>query len=154
MRCIPQWFNGMEINASKYAVSENKLTAMGRDCILCAITDALNATQARLEIPDDSNCFHMLYSALKRSGETWEEIKKKLEEFAEIMKKEHAAGIVRSTHAEKPGEGILKAATDLNADMIVMGSRGLGTVRRTILGSVSDYILHHSPVPVIVCPPE
>nr|XP_034307782.1 universal stress protein in QAH/OAS sulfhydrylase 3'region-like [Crassostrea gigas] len=98
--------------------------------------------------------FHMLYSALKRSGETWEEIKKKLEEFAEIMKKEHAAGIVRSTHAEKPGEGILKAATDLNADMIVMGSRGLGTVRRTILGSVSDYILHHSPVPVIVCPPE
>lgn len=92
-----------------------------------------------------------LKAMLERHGE---EIKKKLEEFAEIMKKEHVAGIVRSTHAEKPGEGILKAATDLNADMIVMGSRGLGTVRRTILGSVSDYILHHSPVPVIVCPPE
>ncbi|XP_048741470.1 putative universal stress protein SAUSA300_1656 [Ostrea edulis] len=83
-----------------------------------------------------------------------EEIKKKLEQFAEIMKTEHASGTVRSTHAEKPGEGILKSAKELNADMIVMGSRGLGTVRRTILGSVSDYVLHHSPVPVIICRPE
>ncbi|XP_078339646.1 universal stress protein Sll1388-like [Crassostrea virginica] len=65
-----------------------------------------------------------------------------------------ASGLVRSTYAEKPGEGILKTAKDLNADMIVMGSLGMGTVRRTILGSVSDYVLHHSPVPVIICPPE
>ena len=35
--------------------------------------------------------------------------------------------------------------------MIVMGTRGLGTVRRTILGSVSDYVLHHAHCPVIIC---
>jgi len=34
---------------------------------------------------------------------------------------------------------------------IVVGTRGLGSVRRTILGSVSDYVVHHAHCPVIVC---
>lgn len=42
-----QWFNGMEIYASKYAVQKIDCTIMGRR-ILCAITDALNATHAGL----------------------------------------------------------------------------------------------------------
>lgn len=54
----------------------------------------------------------------------------------------------------KPGEVIVKAADQHNADFIVCGSRGLGTIRRTIIGSVSGYILHHSHVPVLVCKHE
>ena len=34
----------------------------------------------------------------------------------------------------KPGQVIVQAAQDVGASMIVMGTRGLGTVRRTILG--------------------
>lgn len=37
--------------------------------------------------------------------------------------------------------------------MIVMGSRGIGTIRRTFLGSVSDYCVHHAHIPVAVVPP-
>ncbi|XP_071179303.1 universal stress protein in QAH/OAS sulfhydrylase 3'region-like isoform X1 [Mytilus edulis] len=51
----------------------------------------------------------------------------------------------------KPGEAIIEAAIEENADMIVVGTRGLGKVKRTFLGSVSDYCVHHSPVPVLVC---
>lgn len=54
----------------------------------------------------------------------------------------------------EPGEQIVRVAEDEGADFIVTGSRGLGTIRRTLLGSVSDYIVHHSPVPVFVCKAE
>ncbi|XP_074619981.1 universal stress protein in QAH/OAS sulfhydrylase 3'region-like isoform X5 [Acropora palmata] len=57
------------------------------------------------------------------------------------------------TELGKPGEVICQAANQEKADHIVMGSRGLGTVRRTLLGSVSDYMLHHSCIPVSVVPP-
>jgi len=51
----------------------------------------------------------------------------------------------------KPGEALVQAAQDKEANMVVMGTRGLGTIRRTILGSVSDYVVHHAHCPVIVC---
>lgn len=51
-----------------------------------------------------------------------------------------------------PGEGVCAAAKKENVDMIVMGTRGLSPLRRTVLGSVSDYVLHHANLPVAVVP--
>ena len=51
----------------------------------------------------------------------------------------------------KPGQVINEAARQQKASMVVMGTRGLGTLRRTILGSVSDYVLHHAHCPVLIC---
>ena len=55
------------------------------------------------------------------------------------------------THGGKPGQVICRIAEEEGAAIIVCGTRGQGTVRRTIMGSVSDYIVHHSHVPVLVC---
>lgn len=49
-----------------------------------------------------------------------------------------------------PGHAILTTAEECKATCIVVGSRGVGSLRRTIMGSVSDYILHHSNIPVLV----
>ena len=57
---------------------------------------------------------------------------------------------MKSIHAHKPAEGIIKEAEQCGASVIVVGSRGKGKIRRTFLGSTSDYVLKHAHVPVIV----
>lgn len=49
-----------------------------------------------------------------------------------------------------PVETVLESAADLNADLIVLGSRGLGGFKRLMLGSVSDGVLHHAHCPVLI----
>ena len=49
-----------------------------------------------------------------------------------------------------PRDVICHVAQEENPDLLVIGSRGLGSVERLMLGSVSDYVLHHCPVPILV----
>lgn len=53
-----------------------------------------------------------------------------------------------------PGRSIVDAADDLHCDLIVMGSRQHGSVQRLLLGSVSNYVLHHSACPVLMIPTQ
>lgn len=59
-------------------------------------------------------------------------------------------GTVR-TGVGNPGEMVISTAKKEHADVIICGCRGLGKLRRTFTGTVSDYIVHHSHVPVVVC---
>ena len=49
-----------------------------------------------------------------------------------------------------PAYAILAVAETVNAGMIVVGRRGLGAVRRVVLGSVSDGVVQQATVPVLV----
>ena len=49
-----------------------------------------------------------------------------------------------------PGERILDLARSRDVDLIVIGSRGLGSVASVILGSVSKRVLHDADRPVLV----
>lgn len=47
-------------------------------------------------------------------------------------------------------DGILSAIGRQKADLVVMGSRGSGAIKGTLLGSVSMKVLANSPVPVTI----
>jgi nucleotide-binding universal stress UspA family protein len=41
-------------------------------------------------------------------------------------------------------------AEQMGADLVVLGGRGLGGVRRALIGSVSDSVVRHAHCPVLV----
>ena len=51
----------------------------------------------------------------------------------------------------QPADVLCAEAED--ADLLVVGSRGLGGFRGLLLGSVSQQCVHHAPCPVVVVPP-
>ncbi|XP_041347730.1 universal stress protein G-like [Gigantopelta aegis] len=54
-------------------------------------------------------------------------------------------------HGKDVWHEIIECATKVHAKLIVIGSRGQGTIRRTLMGSNSDAVVHHSHIPVVVC---
>lgn len=50
----------------------------------------------------------------------------------------------------RPSNEILILGEEVGAGLILLGSRGLGAVRRLVLGSVSEGVVHHARVPVMV----
>ncbi|WJX11349.1 hypothetical protein P8452_01973 [Trifolium repens] len=52
-----------------------------------------------------------------------------------------------------PREMICQAAEQMQVDLLIMGSRGLGRLKRAFLGSVSDYCAHHSKAPILIVKP-
>lgn len=51
---------------------------------------------------------------------------------------------------KKSEEVIIFKVEEVKAVMIVMGIRGLGIIRRTLMGSVSDYVVYYVGIFVIV----
>ena len=49
-----------------------------------------------------------------------------------------------------PAQGILDAADEHHADLIVMGSRGRGTFANLLLGSTAERVLRYAKVPVLI----
>ncbi|XP_010917884.1 uncharacterized protein [Elaeis guineensis] len=52
-----------------------------------------------------------------------------------------------------PKDVICQATEEMSIDLLIMGSRGLGKVKRAILGSVSDYCAHHAKCPILIVKP-
>ncbi|HET7270583.1 MAG TPA: universal stress protein [Rubrobacter sp.] len=51
---------------------------------------------------------------------------------------------------ERPDRAIVELGEKLGAGLLVMGSRGLGGLRRALLGSVSSSVVHHAHCPILV----
>jgi nucleotide-binding universal stress UspA family protein len=71
---------------------------------------------------------------------------------AEVEQVKAAGGSVVKAHLGmgRPDVEIVRLAEELGAGLIVMGSRGRGGTRRTLMGSVSDSVIRHAHCPVLV----
>jgi nucleotide-binding universal stress UspA family protein len=79
-----------------------------------------------------------------------EESRQRLRELSWRVKL--AGGTVAGTHLRmgQVALEIVALAEELGVGLIVMGSRGLGGVRRALMGSVSDSVVRHAHCPVLV----
>ena len=64
----------------------------------------------------------------------------------------HLAGKAPSIEVEQlegePGETIVRRATEIGCESIVMGTHGRGRLASAVMGSVAQRVVHLSPVPV------
>ena len=69
-----------------------------------------------------------------------------------VRRVEEAGGTVAGAHFRlaRPDQGILAIGEDIGVGLIVLGSRGLGGVKRALMGSVSDSVVRHAHCPVLV----
>jgi nucleotide-binding universal stress UspA family protein len=73
-----------------------------------------------------------------------------LDRQAELIRAEGAAVAGSHFRMGRPANEIIKLSGELGVDLVVMGSRGLGGVRRALMGSVSDAVVRHAPCPVMI----
>src|SRR5215211_7564655 len=84
-------------------------------------------------------------------GEVREKAEKTLDEA--VKQVEQVGGTVAQSHLRMgdPDEEILKFCEEQGGfGLIVMGSRGLGPIKRRLIGSVSESVVRHSQCPVLV----
>jgi nucleotide-binding universal stress UspA family protein len=89
-----------------------------------------------------------LQSTMEERAE--QEARPRLDE--QVQRVREAGGEVAEAHARlgRPDAEIVRLADELGAGLIVLGSRGLGPLRRALMGSVSDSVVRHAHCPVLV----
>lgn len=140
-----------DVFAEALAIAQNH----GSTLHLCHVLSA-EEENSPLPIPPDLG---QMYTGpgndltLKTWQEQWENFEKEglalLHRFQETAAK---AGVTTTTKqiSGSPGRILCKQAHQGNFDLIVIGRRGRRGLSELILGSVSNYVLHHAPCSVLV----
>jgi nucleotide-binding universal stress UspA family protein len=75
--------------------------------------------------------------------------------LAEALESVGGAGDVAvSTHVGAGGPASVLVEVGRDAELLVIGSRGLGGFRGMLLGSVTQQVIAHAPCPVVVITPD
>ena len=139
--------------------------------ILLALDDSREAAAASRTAVEIANAtgseLHILFALFTsetlpypypHARERWESsverAKHRAQEFVDEQAEriEAEGGRVKDAHLAfgKPDQEIVKLGEELDAGLIVVGSRGLGGVRRALMGSISGSVVRHAYGPVLV----
>jgi nucleotide-binding universal stress UspA family protein len=106
---------------------------------------------------------HVVYVAIispwilggKLSDTEYERIKSEQQMFLDdlVSQIEIIGGVVAESHfrvGQRADDEIIQLGEELNVDLIVVGSKGRGTLKRALMGSDSESIVRYSRQPVLV----
>ena len=81
---------------------------------------------------------------------TWDEIEEAM--LARMAEAAREAGLAATPQIlrESAASGLVQAASDLAADLVIVGTHGRGRIARLALGSVAQHVVNDAPCPVLV----
>ena len=143
--------------ALDYNPSAQKVAETGYD-----LAKALKARTILLHVTSDATYYSSLnYSPIMGFGsfsnvvetDTAEELKKVAQDYLD-KSKQHLGDEKIQTVVKNGvfGETILKTATELKVDIIVMGTHSRRGLEKILVGSVAENVLHHSSIPLFIIP--
>ena len=119
--------------------------------------DLANSTDSELHVLTVGREYHPGYDIPEYGSQLQEALRKLVRQARgeldeQARKIEEAGGKVAEAHLRmgRPDEQIVSVADEIGAGLLVMGSRGLGGLRRALMGSVSDSVVRHAHCPVLV----
>ena len=122
-----------------------------------AAIDLSNKTDAELHVVHTWRNLQPATLPAVATDEYWRARKQYEQEAGELLEEQaerlrNAGATVAGLHLRegRPADEIATLAEELEADLVVVGSRGVGTVKRLVMGSVSEAIVHLAPCPVLV----
>src|SRR5215217_6079328 len=111
--------------------------------------DAVMAAEAASDLAKKSGAeLHVVHVFVKR------ELKRQGQEILDeqVERIRTSGGEVAKAYLRRgrTSNEVIALCKEIGAGLLVVGSRGLGTVRRILMGSQSEEIVHHAQVPVLV----
>ena len=119
--------------------------------------DLAKSTNARLHVVAVGRTFpEAVYDVYAETSS--EDLRREAQEILDeqVRKIEEAGGTVAIAHlkmGEQRDEAIVHLAEDIDAGLIVIGSRGFGGMKRALMGNVADSVVRHAHCPVLVVRP-
>lgn len=124
--------------------------------------DLVSCTNSELHVvtvvpggPDPAYGAHEASFRYETYEEAAEAVRKDAQKLIDeqVRRVEEAGGTVTEAHlitGERRDQAIVRLSEEIGVGLIAMGSRGLGGVRRALMGSVSDSVVRHAHCPVLI----
>ncbi|KAL1916825.1 uncharacterized protein VTP21DRAFT_5529 [Calcarisporiella thermophila] len=145
-RVLVCWDNSSDCNSMVEWAIANVLTDSDH-VVLATVMDVQESTYMHVNFGQEASVGRQGYGR-RLSVEEREEA---VELLKPVVDRLNSKGVTAQIHVLKGDarEKLLQLSRDIRADIVIVGSRGLGTFKR-LLGSVSDYLVRNCTCPVIV----
>lgn len=102
--------------------------------------------------PDSADFFADDGGLVPSPDDPEEHLRTELGRVAAELRQRHPALTIdaRVVAAWSPGKALLEVAREIEASRVIVGATSGSALRRFVVGSVSEYLLEHAPMPVVL----